>query len=101
MILTADDLPPSGKVPVCWISQYLPLRVHLPSENPPSESKTHERICLATGSQPIICIPAMFTWSRTTTANERVMKFLFLAHSQSVWMVARSSLSIHEPTIHS
>src|SRR6185295_7595153 len=103
IMLTADDLLPSGSVPVCWINQRLPLRVHLPSAKPPSESNTQERICFATESQPTICIPDMFTWSPTTTANERVMKFLFLAQLQSVWIVASSSssLSIHEPTIHS
>jgi len=61
IMLTADDLPPSGSVPVCWITQRLPLRVHLPSAKPPSESNTQERICFATGSQPMICIPAIFT----------------------------------------
>src|SRR3954468_12862485 len=84
MTFTADDRLPSGRVPTCWIVQRLPLCVHFPSPKPPSESNTQERICLAIGSQPITCMPAMFTRSRTTIANERVIKFLFFAHSQSV-----------------
>src|ERR1700749_1588080 len=57
IILVSEALPPSGSVPVCWITQRLPLCVHFPSEKPPSESKTQERICLEFVSQPMICRP--------------------------------------------
>src|SRR6476620_7904533 len=76
--------PPSASTPVCCTIQRFPLCFHLPSEYPPLESKTHERTCLAIGSQPMICIPEAFTLSPIATANERVIKLRFFVHSQSV-----------------
>ena len=63
-MLTDEDFRPSGKVPVVWMYQRLPFFFQTPSPKPPSESKTHERICLVAGSQPMICIPAMSMRSR-------------------------------------
>src|SRR5262245_7158306 len=80
MTFVADARPPSGRVAVFSMTQRSPLRFQLPSAKPPSESKTHERICLLAASQPMICIPDRFTWSPIAKANERVMKFLFLVH---------------------
>src|SRR5688500_7342244 len=84
MTFNAEVFLPSGSVPVCLMDHASSLRVHVPSPKVPSESNTHERICFAAGSQPITCIPDMSTRSPTITANERVRKFLFLVHSQSV-----------------
>ena len=84
IMFSADVFLPSCKVPVCLIDHVLSFPLHVPSPNVPSESNTHERICLAPGSQPMICIPDMSIRSPIITANERVKKFLFFVQSQSV-----------------
>src|SRR5262245_8458489 len=99
--LMPEDLRPSVRTPLVWMYQRSPFLVHTPSEVPPSESKTQERILLSAASQPMIWTPDMLIWSPTASANERRRKFRFLVHSQSVSIVAFSSLSIQEPTSHS
>src|SRR5262249_51651343 len=84
MMFVADACPPSGSVAVFSMHQRSPLRFQVPSANPPSESKTQERISFLIGSQPMICMPDRLIWSPMAKANERVIKFLFFVHWQSV-----------------
>ena len=53
MILVAEAIFPSRVTPDRFTIHWLPSRVQIPSPNPPSESKTQERIVLAKGSQPM------------------------------------------------
>ncbi len=48
-----DALRPSGNTPVDLITHSLPFRVQSPSPYPPSESNTHDLICLVSGSHPM------------------------------------------------
>src|SRR5204863_360930 len=47
---TAEARRPSASTPFIVSTQLLPCCTQVPSLNVPSESKTHERICLAAGS---------------------------------------------------
>src|SRR5208282_4700654 len=71
------------------------------SAKPPSESNVHDRMDLATGSQPMICMPDMLIWPSVATVNVRVMKLWFFVHLHSVSMSTLSSLSTQWPIIHS
>jgi len=52
-----DVVRPSPVTPLALMIQALSERVHSPWPKSPSESNTHDRICLACGSQPIHCVP--------------------------------------------
>ena len=69
MMLVAEAIFPSRVTPVIFTIHWLPSRVQIPSPNPPSESKTQERIFLAKGSQPMRCVPVITGRPPTWTLN--------------------------------
>ena len=57
-VCSAAMRPPSGVNPVSRINHRSPLRVHRPSEYPPSPSNSQDRMPPSTGSHPMICQPS-------------------------------------------
>src|SRR5271157_3151571 len=100
-MLVAEAVRPSFRTPVDLITQRSPSRAANPSEKPPSEPNTQERMCFCLGSHPRRWVPVLEALPRILTWNDR-RRYDWFSDQQHVVRTSASSLSsIQSPTSHS
>src|SRR5262249_58619194 len=74
---------PSRSVELVLMTHLSPSRAQVPSPKPPLDSNVHERICLAAGSQPIICVTSPTGTPFTDAPSDQRMKLPFFVQENT------------------
>src|SRR5690349_19506584 len=88
---------PSACTLLALIRHSLSENDHVPSPKEPSSEKFQERMVLARGSQPIICVPTTGSAPSKVTVYFRMRKFFLSLHFASVSTRTPGESSVQAP----